>query len=433
VLAVPTVASAAPVGAAHEDAPLRVLIIGDSVSIGSAGDWTWRYRLWKHLTAGGVAVDFVGPYDDLYDNVANRPGAQTYNDPAFDGDHAARWGLTFAFPVDDIGDLVEIYEPDVVVESLGVNDLTFLAREPDSVAGDVRSFVATARLADPEVDVVLGRQPQTWYDGVPAFNSLLDQAAAELDDEVSRVAVAALDEGFTNRAHTWDTGHPNAQGELRIAAAVADALAELGVAEPFPRPLPTVPLGPRRAPVLAAHATDGGAALRWTGPPGADRELVWMRDVSAGAPWRQLPGPVLEPFTGVHSVSGLLNGHRYAFMLQPAKGYWAAESDVRSNEQRVRPLPPRPGRVRVRSVRSPRQDLVRVVGTRGSATRYRLEIASLRTCSERRVRVTRRVTGLAQPRAAFSTRARAVRVRLVGTNLAGSGPTSAWSRCVRVR
>ena len=59
-----------PSAAGAEDVdPVRILLVGDSVTQGSAGDWTWRYRLWKHFDAAGVAVDFVGPRNDLYDNV----------------------------------------------------------------------------------------------------------------------------------------------------------------------------------------------------------------------------------------------------------------------------------------------------------------------------------------------------------------------------
>ncbi|MFC7503453.1 hypothetical protein, partial [Nocardioides sp. GCM10030258] len=39
------------------DDVVRVLIVGDSVTQGSSGDWTWRYRLWRHLQDAGLAVD----------------------------------------------------------------------------------------------------------------------------------------------------------------------------------------------------------------------------------------------------------------------------------------------------------------------------------------------------------------------------------------
>jgi hypothetical protein len=41
---------------------IRIIIIGDSISQGHEGDWTWRYRLWQWTHAQGVLVDFVGPY-----------------------------------------------------------------------------------------------------------------------------------------------------------------------------------------------------------------------------------------------------------------------------------------------------------------------------------------------------------------------------------
>ena len=69
------------------------MVVGDSISHGSAGDYTWRYRLWKHLTGNGVAVDFVGPRRGLFDSVRSPSGevidTNTYADRAFDSDHNA--------------------------------------------------------------------------------------------------------------------------------------------------------------------------------------------------------------------------------------------------------------------------------------------------------------------------------------------------------
>src|SRR4051794_32428419 len=113
----------APVAAAPDD-PLRILVVGDSMTQGSSGDWTWRYRLWRHLTDAGLAIDFVGPRTDLYDNVADQLGDHSYVDAAFDQDHAAKWGLSLAFMAADpptgigwsIDELVAAYHPDVVLE-----------------------------------------------------------------------------------------------------------------------------------------------------------------------------------------------------------------------------------------------------------------------------------------------------------------------------
>lgn len=101
------------------DVPVRILVVGDSVTQGSAGDWTWRYRLWRHLQAtSAVPVDLVGPRDDLYDHRARTSGNHDYVDPAFDTQHAARWGTNLAVADVPIHQLVETYQPDVVVALL---------------------------------------------------------------------------------------------------------------------------------------------------------------------------------------------------------------------------------------------------------------------------------------------------------------------------
>ncbi|MGD9961199.1 GDSL-type esterase/lipase family protein [Nocardioides sp.] len=339
--------------ASAED-PARILIVGDSVTQGSAGDWTWRYRLWQHLRRQGVAVDLVGPRQDLWDNLGNVPGSIDYLDPEFDTDHAARWGMSFADQDDAIGELIQRYQPDVVVELLGLNDLVWQGVGAEGLHDRVETFVAQARAADPGVDLVVSRIPQTWLKDVPASNERLSDLPRELSTAESRVVVSYADEGFAESADTWDAAHPAAPGEIKIAASVADALASLGIGAPYPRPLPLVPRGPRWAPALTARPGDGQVQLSWVGSPGSDHEYVWLRDVSAGAQWRRLPFPV-PGRTWV--VTALRNGHDYAFRLQPVKGYHAAAADIRSNVVRTSPRAPRPGPVRGLVVRPARTSL----------------------------------------------------------------------------
>src|SRR5918993_1328375 len=324
----------APSGAVE---PVRVMIVGDSVTQGSSGDWTWRYRLWQHFQAAGVAVDFVGPREDLFDNVNGVHGSMDYLEPDFDRDHAARWGQSLEVQDFRITDLVNEFEPDVVVEMLGVNDLPWGGAEPATVANRLREFAADARAADPSVGLVLARAPQTWGTGVPEFNELVDDVAAEWDDPDARAVSAAPDEGFRHYDDTWDPAHANAHGEELIAGAIADALASLGIGPLAIRPVDEHPLGPRVAPTLAVAPGDHRAVLSWTGPPGATGQYVWVSDRTVGEEWRRLPYSVSG---GTWTDEGLDNGHTYAFRLQPVKGYWAAADDIRSNVSTVTPQPP---------------------------------------------------------------------------------------------
>lgn len=331
VMCLPMLVGARSPAQAAVESTTRVMLVGDSVTHGSSGDWTWRYRLWQHLSRT-ASVDLVGPRQDVWDNLRNVPGSQDYLVRDFDRDHASYWGGSFAKLVDDrlIADLVTEHRPDVVVEMLGVNDLTWGGEAPSSVLARAREFVAAARSADPGVDVVLAEVPQGWATGAGAFNDGLGRLAAELDSAASRVVLARASSGFRQVADTWDPAHANARGELKLAAAVADALAQVGVGTNYPRPLPSVPLGPRVAPSLSGEEASGALTYLWSGPPGADSHIPLLRDATAGEAWRKPLGEAKLAWDhngGRWLVGGLVNNHRYQIRLRPVKGYHAAADD----------------------------------------------------------------------------------------------------------
>ena len=306
---------------ARADDPVRILIIGDSMTQGSAGDWTWRYRLWRDLADSRANVDFVGPSDDLYNVISETFGSHDYIDPEFDQDHAARWGLSLAFPDEhhSVSELVEDYQPDVLVEMLGVNDLTWLQGTPEQMVSGTSGWVASARAVDPDIDIVLSRIPQPWLPKVAAFNDLLDGLAEELDTPGSRVVAAQSDADLVRSDDTWDTFHPNAHGEIKIAAAVADSLAVLGIGTPPPRPLPLAQtlVGPRLRPVLSATPALHGANLQWLRSPGSPETETWLRDLTVGQDWHRV-GDRTTAETA--SLTGLADWHRIEVKVLPVKG-----------------------------------------------------------------------------------------------------------------
>src|SRR3954463_3457993 len=117
--AAPPVAHAAPGDSA------KVMVVGDSISQGSSGDYTWRYRLYKQLAGAGVTVDMVGPRRDVFDNVANRQGDDRYADPDFDSDHDAVWGQSLINAKQTIQAEVTGADPDYLLLLMGINDLSF--------------------------------------------------------------------------------------------------------------------------------------------------------------------------------------------------------------------------------------------------------------------------------------------------------------------
>jgi lysophospholipase L1-like esterase len=405
------------VGEPADDGVTQVLLLGDSVTQGSSGDWTWRYRLWKHLQATSSGpVDFVGPRDDLWDYLTEQHGSQAYVDPAFDRDHASRWGLTLAFADTPVGDLVATYHPDVVVEMLGANDLTFLTHSPERVEQDIANLVTAARSADPGVDVVLTTVTQTWFNGAPELNQLIADGAADLDTEDSRVLVARAHEGYTRSGDTFDGSHPNARGEVKIGAAVADQLAVLGIGTTPVRPLPEVAVGPSLPPVLTAGVARGKVRLSWTRSPGAAAVQVEQRDLTAGTDWV----PIAEE-TGLATVLGSVPvGHRLQVRVLPRKGWQLAAPAGVSNVATV-VVPRRPGRPRVAVAVRPAGTVVVTWRRARRAEDYTVELRGRgrpgwRTVAAERVRPRLLLRGL-RPGAAYV-------VRVTAHNAGGAGRTS---------
>ena len=329
--------------AAQGAAPVRILILGDSATQGSSGDWTWRFWLWRALRRSGVAFDFVGPRDDLYDAVRHQQGSHDYATtidgkyPNFDRDHGARWGMALATPDQSMTSLMTAYHPDVVIEARGLVDVAWRGRSAAEVDELLADEVTEARVVDPGVDFVITELPQQWRAGVDAYNATLEPLAEVLSLPGSGVVTSDSGQGFTKGVDTWDANHFSATGEVRMASAVEDALAALGVGPGASTP-PTVRNGHWGAAQLAARAGDRSATLRWSGPAGIPEQVLWIRR------------PMIEQWTKTSYrlsgsswvVDGLVAGEPYDFRLQAVKG--GIRADAVSNVVRVVPLPQAPRR-----------------------------------------------------------------------------------------
>ncbi|MFD0315734.1 GDSL-type esterase/lipase family protein [Streptomyces flavalbus] len=221
---------------------LRFMPVGDSMTIGSAGEHTWRYRLWQHLcrTYGGPFT-FVGPRETLYDKSADAPTSHAYADPDFPRAHLAGWGEGWLHMAPLIAEAVREGRADVLLVSLGLIDLGFYTNA-EQTAENVRSFVTEARGANPRVRMVIlpvianirAASDAAFADQVMSFNDLLAKATADLDEPRSPLLLAALPDTYDIHADTYDGTHPNASGEHRIAGAFADALAQgWGIGEEY--------------------------------------------------------------------------------------------------------------------------------------------------------------------------------------------------------
>lgn len=260
--------------------PRRIMLAGDSMTQGADGDRTWRYHLWHHLEPHVEGLDFVGPYTDLatpemilpvptseaedpvspeedpaeeLDEAPSSPddsGDIEYHDPHFDQDHNALWGRTLSDAAATIQEDVRVHRPDVLCVMLGINDLLWPV-SMEEMEERLRGYVESARASNPDIRVVLAEAlPIALNDSddgfalrMYAYNKLVRSVAADMSTDSSPVISlnVAGQENWDVAADTYDGTHPNTDGELKIAAAFADALSDgYGIGPGYPRPLPIV-------------------------------------------------------------------------------------------------------------------------------------------------------------------------------------------------
>ncbi|MFF0432873.1 GDSL-type esterase/lipase family protein [Streptomyces sp. NPDC004327] len=214
---------------------MRFLFVGDSMTIGRAGDFTWRYRMWQHLESVlPGAYEIVGPRTAVYEAADDAATSEAYADPEFPAAarrHLAGWGEGWLHMAPLVGDAVTAGGADVLLVSLGLIDLGFYTN-CDQTTENVRAFLAAARAANPRVRAVLLPvipNIRATYDAPFAaecarFNELLAKTVADLDTAASPLLLATVPESYDIHADTYDGTHPGPTGERKLAAAFADAM-----------------------------------------------------------------------------------------------------------------------------------------------------------------------------------------------------------------
>jgi lysophospholipase L1-like esterase len=308
-------------------AAIKVMVVGDSISQGSSGDYTWRYRLWQHLeTTAPGAVDFVGERTDLFNNVTNQQGSLAYRVGSFDRQHHATWGRLLADEKLAIGGAIDGTEADTLLVLLGINDIVWLDLSAAQVATEMRQLIANARTARPGVDIVIGHllaRYDPWTGQImnqaraTEVNGRFNALAAELSTSASRIVTAAPDTCWLPQNHTWDGTHPNSTGEVCIAAAFANALAGWGIGASY-GPVPASVPWPAPGTQPTALPRDGAADLSWPAVPGATGYFIEQKMVSFNeTTFTRLPYPV----AGTSWTAGLLlPGAVVQYRVVPAKG-----------------------------------------------------------------------------------------------------------------
>ena len=233
-----------------------MLCVGDSMTEGQQGDWTWRYRLWQWFKANNIAVSFVGPYVGTVKPPAAAPPSppplygQTTppTSGSFDGGYAigvdpdwanarhfGAWGRAAATDQYLIEEVVQDYQPDLLLLMLGFNDLGWFYSNPSGTINSVYNLMENARRANPNLAFAIANIPQRSSLGrkdLPAntdlYNQMLEQAIPYWNSNQSPVVLVHLQENYncavSGCPDGYDGLHPNVMGEYHIAQAFSQTL-----------------------------------------------------------------------------------------------------------------------------------------------------------------------------------------------------------------
>ncbi|KAK4663874.1 uncharacterized protein QC763_502030 [Podospora pseudopauciseta] len=247
----------------------RIMIVGDSISHGREGDWTWRYRIWEWFRQNNTPVVFVGPHKGTIppppEDDRTRDGGYA---PDVDRDflqdcyHYSWWGKAACVVKDGIGEQVATHKPDLCLVELGFNDIGWGISDPGGTLKSMEALITEARTHNQALKFAIANVPQrTIVPGlgdlpvrVETYNELLAQAIPSWNQPSSPVVLVHLCENYLCREGSYDGLHPGALGEFEIAQAFSRTLLspefaltdrstkELEIPQPVPRRVLSTPV-----------------------------------------------------------------------------------------------------------------------------------------------------------------------------------------------
>ncbi|KPI34862.1 uncharacterized protein AB675_2237 [Cyphellophora attinorum] len=221
----------------------RAMIVGDSMSQGKDGQYTWRYRFWQYLrsSVSVVTPQFVGPFNGTFlddhnpNTVFHMKGKYAAGvDPEFLAGscaHASAWGRPLSWSELTIAGWVKVHQPDWVLLMMGFNDLSWMGAAADELMEHFENDCPA-----PELAKSVTREHLV---------NVTEQYNRRLIGNITRIEHKGEPSSMIKLVHLnrvygcqpdycpdgWDGLHPNEDGEWDIARAFSIAMVEMGLTE----------------------------------------------------------------------------------------------------------------------------------------------------------------------------------------------------------
>lgn len=340
--------SSPPPGAGRQNAIAdgnRIMILGDSISQGLEGDFTWRYRLFQHFDANNVKMTFVGPWTGTATLPPSQPAGypQISAPPVHDGAYRpgisfpsanlAQWGWTVKQAKNVVGPAAQKYQPDYMMIELGFNDLAFDLAGPANLTEELHTLIARIQRVRPSIKIIVANVIHGEPSGAPEilraqireYNSALSAQAASWSTAESPVTLADIAGVYEPATDSYDGLHPNIAGEIKIAEVFADILSSrYRIGPQFRAPLAAAneiePPTPRS---IKAISVKGRIRVTWSHSFGVEGYILYSRDLTSGQRFQKAPLPLAADSW---TFGDLISGHTYQYQISAARG--THESDL---------------------------------------------------------------------------------------------------------
>ena len=195
-------AGTAAAGAVQAGGPVRIMPLGDSITMGIGSQTMSSYRadLYRRLTAAGVAVDFVGTARD---------------GTGRDLDHEGHSGWTIDKISRSVDQWLMQHSPDVVLLHIGTNDMRQDATAKGA-AGRLSLLIDQIRFRRPAAQIfvatLVGAKRPEEQRRIDAYNAQVPGVVAAKDRRVHLVDQSTVDE-----LDIRDNLHPNDFGFAKMS------------------------------------------------------------------------------------------------------------------------------------------------------------------------------------------------------------------------
>jgi acyl-CoA thioesterase I len=196
---------------------VRILPLGDSITRGRIGHWSYRRDLEAALTDAGCSFNFVGTQS----GPSSGPGV-----PLSDRDNEGHSGLRSDQIRARLSNWLPGNDHDWALVHVGTNDV-LQGTSISAARTNISQIIDKLRGANPNVGILLAQViPNLPANeaAVMALNDEIASLAAQKDTPASRVIVVDHYSGYSTFSHNYDQIHPNDAGEALMAGRWFDAL-----------------------------------------------------------------------------------------------------------------------------------------------------------------------------------------------------------------